>query len=381
MDAPRLDTLFVRGGEPHPGPGEPVVFPVHQSATFAVGEPLRYARLGNTPTHEVLHAKLALLEGAEAALSTSSGMAALACAILGCVRAGERVLALEGLYGGTHALLAKQIAPLGIEVVLVPADEPEAWAGAIDERTRLFLLESTTNPLCRVPDLEAARDLGRRRGVLTLIDNTFPSPLGFRAAEFGFDLVAHSATKYLNGHSDLIAGALCGRSEPLERARSALALLGGALDPHAAFLLLRGTKTLPVRLERQSRSALELAHRLEAHPLVRVVHHPGLAAHPDHARAARLFRGFGAMLSFEPVGGEAAARRFLDALGLFVHAPSLGGVESLAVRPAESSHRGMSAEELARLGVSGALVRLSIGLEDVRDLADDLEQALARAAR
>jgi cystathionine gamma-synthase/cystathionine gamma-lyase/cystathionine beta-lyase len=372
------ETLLVHGGEPRPGPGEPVVFPLFQSATFALGgETLRYARLSNTPTHDVLHAKLAALEGGEAALSAASGLAALSSALLGLLRPGERMLALEGLYGGTHALLAREVERLGIGVDLVPVDDPAAWERAVGERTRLFLLESTTNPLCRVPDLEAARELGRRRGLVTLVDNTFPTPLGLRCAAFGFDLVVHSATKYLNGHSDLVAGALVGRAALVERARATLALLGGSLDPHAAFLLLRGTKTLAVRLARQSGTALGLARALERHPAVRRVHHPGLPSHPDHERAARLLRGFGAMLSLELAGGEPAARRFVEALRLFVHAPSLGGVESLVVRPAESSHRGMTPEEQARLGVDGGLVRLSIGLEDEEDLRRDLEQALS----
>jgi len=378
----KTDTLLVHAGEPRPRSGGAVAMPIYQSSTFEETEGLgyhdiRYARLSNTPSHDSLHAKLAALEGAEAALATASGMASISAALFSVLRTGDHLLAQDGLYGGTHDLITHDLPRLGIEHTLVPGDDPAAWERALTPRTRAFYLESMTNPLVRVADLPAAASFARSRGLVAIIDNTFATPLGFQPLRRGFDIVVHSATKYLNGHSDLIAGALMG---PLERVRSAkrtLDHLGGSLDPHACFLLQRGLKTLAVRFRQQCATSLALAQFLEKHPAVARVNHPGLLSHPQHARARELFAFFGAMLSFELRGGAAAAGQMFARLTLPLHAPSLGGPETLVTRPAASSHVGLSPEERARMGISDGLVRVSTGLEAAEDLIEDFGRALA----
>lgn len=376
------DTLLVHAGEPRPRTNGAVVTPIYQSSTFEETEArgyhdIRYARLSNTPTHDVLHAKLAALEGAEAALATASGMAAVSAALFSTLRAGDHLLAQEGLYGGTHDLVVHDLAGLGITHTFVPGDDPAAWERALTPRTRAFYLESLTNPLLRVADLPAAVAFARARGLVSIVDNTFATPLGYRPLRQGFDLVVHSATKYLNGHSDLIAGALMGSAERVRAAKRKLDHLGGSLDPHACFLLQRGMKTLGVRFRQQCATALQVAQFLEGHAAVARVNHPGLPSHPHHARARELFAHFGAMLSFELRGGAEAAERMFTRLSLPLHAPSLGGPETLVTRPAASSHAGLSPEERAHIGIADGLVRVSIGLEAPEDLIEDFGRALA----
>jgi len=378
----RPDTLLVHAGEPRPRAGSAVAMPIYQSSTFEETESrgyhdIRYARLSNTPSHDALHAKLAALEGAEAALATASGMAAISATLFSILRAGDHVLAQQGLYGGTHDLLTHDLPRLGIEVTFVPGDDEAAWRKAVGPRTKLFYLESMTNPLVRIGDLPAAAAFARERGLVSVIDNTFATPLGFRPLRHGFDLAVHSATKYLNGHSDLIAGAVMGSTDRVRDAKRTLDHLGGSLDPHACFLLQRGLKTLGVRFRQQCASALQLSAFLEGHRAVLRVNHPGLQSHPHHARARELFAHFGAMLSFEPKGGVEAAERMFSRLSLALHAPSLGGPESLVTRPAASSHAGLTPEDRARIGISDGLVRLSVGLEAPEDLMEDFDRALA----
>lgn len=376
----RLDTRLVHAGEPSPRLAGAVVAPIFQSATFLYAggdDVLRYGRYNNTPTHELLHDKIAALEGCEAGLVTASGMAAIASALLSVAGAGDHVLVQDALYGGTHALVHDELPRLGIEVTAVPGDDPDAWRAAVRPNTKAFHLESLSNPLLRLPDLAAAAAFAREHGLVTTIDSTFASPINLRPAEHGIDVVVHSATKYLNGHSDLCAGALAGSAARIAAAGRIARLHGGTLDPHAGFLLARGMKTLGVRVRQQNASALAVAHALEGHAGVRAVHYPGLASHPDHARAATLLDGFGGMLSFELDGDVAAVDRFLRSLRLFLVAPSLGGVESLVSLPARTSHASLTAEERARAGLPDTLVRLSIGLEDPADLIADLEGALA----
>jgi len=377
----RPDTLLVHAGEPRPRAGGAVAMPIYQSSTFEETEArgyhdIRYARLSNTPSHDALHGKLAALEGAEAALATASGMAAISAALFSNLVTGDQVLAQEGLYGGTHDLMTRDLPRLGIEVRFVPGDDPAAWRKSIGPRTRVFYLESMTNPLVRVADLPAAAAFARERGLVSIIDNTFATPLAFQPIRHGFDLVAHSATKYLNGHNDLIAGALMGSTARVREAKRTLDHLGGSLDPHACFLLQRGLKTLGVRYRQQCATALQVARFLEAHQAVARVNHPGLQSHPNHARAKELFAHFGAMLSFEPKGGLDAAERMFSKLSLPLHAPSLGGPETLVTRPAASSHVGLAPEERARIGIAEGLVRVSIGLEAVEDLIEDFDRAL-----
>ena len=377
----RPDTLLVHAGEPRPRDGGAVAMPIYQSSTFEETEArgyhdIRYARLSNTPSHESLHNKLAALEEAEAALATASGMAAISASLLSVLRAGDHVIAQDGLYGGTHDLMTRDLPRLGIAVTFVPGDDPAAWRAAATARTRVLYVEALTNPLLRVADLPAAAAFARERDLVSIIDNTFATPLALRPLRHGFDLVVHSATKYLNGHSDLIAGAVMGRSARVREVKRTLDHLGGSLDPHACFMLQRGLKTLGVRYRHQCATSLAVARFLENHPSVAGVNHPGLASHLQHARARELFAYFGAMLSFEPKGGAEAAERMFSRLTIPLHAPSLGGPETLVTRPAASSHVGLTAEERARIGISDGLVRVSIGLEAPEDLIEDFDRAL-----
>jgi len=380
-----MDTVAVHGGERRPGPDGSVVFPIFQGTVYEI-EPgtdyhdMKYLRLNSTPSQQYLHDKLAALEGAEAAVATSSGMAAVTTILLSLLRTGDHLLASDCLYGGTHDFLTERAADLGWTVTFVDAGRPETWAGARTERTKVFLVETITNPLMRVGALDQVAGFGRREGILTVIDNTFASPVNFRPLAAGFDVVFHSATKYLGGHSDLVAGAVMGRAELVERVRKALNLFGASLDPHTGFLLARGIKTLALRVQAQNANALALARFLQDHPAVAAVNYPGLASHPDHQHAARLLSGFGGMLSLRLHGGEPAAQALLDAVTLAYSAPSLGGVESLITRPAITSHAGMNAEDRDRLGITSDLVRVSSGIEGTQDLIDDFAQALDKAS-
>ena len=383
-DGESMDTVAVHGGEPRPGPEGSVVFPIYQGTVYEV-EPgtsyhdLKYIRLNSTPSQRYLHDKLAAIEGAEAAVATSSGMAAVTTILLSLMRAGDHLLASDCLYGGTHDFLTGHAADLGWSFSFVDAGRPETWEAARTERTKVFLVETITNPLMRVGLLDQVADFGRRMRIVTVVDNTFASPVNFRPLEAGFDVVFHSATKYLGGHSDLVAGAVMGSADVIERVRKTLNHFGGSLDPHAGFLLARGIKTLALRVQAQNANALALARFLEDHPAVAAVNHPGLVSHPDHAHAAKLLSGFGGMLSLRLHGGERAAQALVDAVTLAYAAPSLGGVETLITRPAATSHAGMSREDRDRLGITADLVRVSSGIEGTQDLIGDFAQALDKA--
>jgi len=377
-----IDTKLIHAGEPEPLIGGAVAMPIFQSATFAYrGErnyhDLRYIRLSNTPNHEVLHRKLAALENAEAALVTGSGMAAISTTLLALLGAGDRLLAQDCLYGGTHDLLTADLPALQIGTDFIDANDPASWREQLTERTRAIYVETVSNPLMSVADLGAVVDFAAAHGLVSIIDNTFASPVNFRPAEAGFDLSVHSCTKYLNGHSDIVAGAIIGRAHLVEKVAHKLNHLGGVLDPHACFLLHRGMKTLAVRVRYQNESALKIARFLEGHPSVRQVNYPGLESSPDHLRACELLDGFGGMLSFELEGGVVAADSFIDRVTLTISAPSLGGVESLITRPATTSHSGMTSEERSRAGIGEGLIRLSVGLEATEDLIEDFTRVLA----
>ncbi len=381
----RFETALIHAGEQRPRIEGAVAMPVFQSSTFefdGAGDyhDVRYIRLNNTPNHTVLHAKLAALESAEAALVAGSGMAAISSTLLSLLAHGDHVLAHHTLYGGTHDFLTKDLPRMGIEHTFVDADDPGTWAKAVRPTTRAFYVETMTNPLLEVVDLRGVAAFCRERRITSIIDNTCATPVNFRPVEHGFDLVVHSASKYLNGHSDIVAGAVVGKADLVHAAKHKLDHLGGTLDPHACFLLHRGMKTLALRVRHQSESALRVARFLEQHPAVTRVHYPGLESHPRHARARELMRGFGGLLSFELKGGVAAAEAFIGKVVLPANAPSLGGVESLVTRPATTSHAGLSAEQRARLGIAEGLVRLSVGLEATEDLVEDLGQALGSAA-
>ncbi|MGZ6227914.1 MAG: trans-sulfuration enzyme family protein [Candidatus Binataceae bacterium] len=377
-----IDTKLIHAGEPEPRIGGAVAMPIFQSATFAYrGEQnyhdLRYIRLSNTPNHDVLHRKLAALENAEAALVAGSGMAAISTTLLALLGAGDRLLAQGCLYGGTHDLLTADLPALQIGTDFIDANDPASWREQLTERTRAIYVETVSNPLMSVADLGAVVDFAAAHGLVSIIDNTFASPVNFRPAEAGFDLSVHSCTKYLNGHSDIVAGAIIGRAQLVEKVAHKLNHLGGVLDPHACFLLHRGMKTLAVRVRYQNESALKIARFLEGHPSVRQVNYPGLESSPDHLRACELLDGFGGMLSFELEGGVVAADSFIDRVTLPISAPSLGGVESLITRPATTSHSGMTSEERSRAGIGEGLIRLSVGLEATEDLIEDFTRVLA----
>nr|BAL58015.1 cystathionine beta-lyase MetC [uncultured Chloroflexota bacterium] len=377
-----LETKLIHAGEPEPLIEGAVSIPIFQSATFEYAgqtsyHDLKYIRLNNTPNHLALHQKLAALENAEAALVTASGMAAIATTILSLLATGDHLLAQDCLYGGTHDFVTKDLPPLGISFDFINGDDPDSWPDKLRPNTRLIYVETMTNPLLQVADLQAVVNFARKHGLISVIDNTFASPVNFRPAEWGFDLSLHSGTKYLNGHSDVVAGAVIGRADLVKKITRKLNHLGGSLDPHTCFLLHRGLKTLAVRVKYQNENALRIARFLADHPAVQQVNYPGLETHPGHQRARQLFDGFGGMLSFELKGGVEAAERLMQKLTLPISAPSLGGVETLITRPATTSHAGMSPADRHQLGISDSLVRLSVGLEATEDLIADFQQALA----
>ena len=381
----QLETKVVRAGTPSPRINGAVVAPIFQSAMFEyAGEAsyhdLKYIRLNNTPTHTALHAKLAAMENGEAALSAASGMAAISTTLLTVLSPGDHLLAQDCLYGGTLDLLNTELAALGIETTYIDADAPASWPALVRPNTRAIYVESLTNPLLQIADLEAVVQFAREQRLVSLIDNTFTTPVNFRPIESGFDLVLHSATKYLNGHSDIVAGSVIGSRHWIERITRRLNHLGGSLDPHAAFLLDRGLKTLVVRMRYQNASAQLIAEQLHRHPAVARVNYAGLASHPRHERARRLFGGFSGMLSFEVNGDADAAERFMTHTTLPIIAPSLGGAETLLTRPALTSHAGMDPERRRRAGISDGLIRMSVGLESPDEIVDDLLQALEAAA-
>lgn len=378
---PHLDTTLIHGGEPKPRHQRSVVLPIYQSATFESGEEgsyhdILYARLNNTPNHLALQARLAAVEGAQAALVTGSGMAAISTALLTVLSAGDHVLVNRVLYGGTFDVVTRDFPKLGITFDFIDACNPEGWSKKLKKQTRALYVETMTNPLLEVADHERVVSFAREHGLVSLVDNTFASPVNFRPAEHGYDLSLHSATKYLNGHSDLIAGAVIGRKDLIDEVTHKLNHLGGTLSAQGCFLLQRGMKTLGLRVRHQNESAGTIAGFFASHRAVERVNYPGLGSHPHHARAKKLFDGFGGMLSVELKGGVDAARRLIDRVRIAIHAPSLGGPETLLSRPAVMSHAGLSAEERKSIGVSDALVRISVGLEHPDDLIADFKQAL-----
>ncbi|MGW5124016.1 trans-sulfuration enzyme family protein [Streptomyces sp. NPDC004069] len=371
----------------HVHPDRAVAPPIYQTAAFSAASGERFAqgaveprgkdfytRFGN-PNHAQVAAVAAELEGTEAAMVTASGMAALTTAVLALVSAGDHVIGQKSTYGGTASVLLNLLPRLGVSTTLVDQRDPEAFERALTPQTRLVLVETPSNPLLQITDLRAVADLARAHGVLTLADNTFATPLNQRPAEHGIDVVWHSATKYLNGHSDVSAGVLAGPAEVLDRIWDTSVLTGATLGPVDAWLLLRGIRTLPLRMPRHNANGQALAAALSEHPAVTRVHYPGLAAHPQHKLAADQMTGFGGVLSVEFTGGFDMADAFLGLLHYPVRSASLGGVESLAVHPA-SMWRGMLSDQQITEAVPPGLVRLAAGTEDTADLVAD---ALAAA--
>jgi len=384
----RPQTRAIHAGEPsRHGVNAPVTSPIVRSSTFALrsakelkswaegtSEAFMYTRDGN-PTLATAERKIAALEHAEDAVVTSAGMAAISSTLLSILGQGDEVISTAQVYGGTYRLMRDVFPRFGIVTRQVESSL-EGVEKLLSPRTKCLYVETPTNPTLYLVDLRKAAALARKHGLISIADNTFATPILQNPITSGFDLVVHSVTKGLSGHSDLLGGVAAGRTEYVERVRKMVSYLGGVMDPEVAFLLMRGVKTLAVRLERQCQSAMQLAKFLEKHPRVARVHYPGLPSHRDHALAKAQMRGFGSMLAFDLKGGLPAAHRFADRVRLFLLAASLGGVESLIILPIYGSHYRMSPQELERAGVTPGTVRVSVGLEDPQDLIEDLQQAL-----
>lgn len=369
-------------GEPHRRPDwSPVVSPLMQSSTFVnpVGsdEEVLYTRYGNNPNQVELGKKYAMLEGADEALFLSSGMGATALAHLAVLRPGDHLVSSLWIYGGTRRLFDDEFARFGIEVTYANPENPRQWRKAIRKSTRAIFVETPTNPLVRLLDLTPLAQLAREYGLALLVDATFASPINFRPLEHGADVVITSATKYLNGHTDVIAGAVAGTGSVIEEVTRLMRLWGQAIDPHSAWLIDRGLRTLAIRMERHSKNGMAVAAWAEKHPSITKVSYPGLVSHPDHELATRDLDGYGGMMGLEIKGGTKATERFLKKLRVVTHAPSLAGVESLISEPRLTSHKHFTSEERAKFGVPDGFVRLSCGIEDADDIIADLEQALS----
>lgn len=375
-----LPTLTVHAGEDAHVAGTPVVTPLYQSVNYVTevgrSDELLYPRYGNTPNAEIVQKRLAALEKAEAAILLSSGMGATACALLALLRPGDHLLASRWIYGGTHRLLTDEFAALGIDVTLVDPHESRGWRKRMRKETRAVFLESPVNPTCRVLDLRPVSYLTQEIGLALVVDSTFASPVNFRALEHGADVVIHSTTKFLNGHHDVLGGAVLGTAPYIEEVRQKMIVWGQAPDPFSCWMLERGLKTLDVRVRRQNENAMRVATWCAERKEIKAVHYPGLTTHPDHAIATFQQQGFGGMLGIELVGGGRACDRFLRKLRLIRHAPSLGGVDSVVSEPRHSSHAHLTVEERMKLGIPDGFLRISVGIEDADDLIADIEQAL-----
>ena len=375
-----LSTLAIHG-DPHRRPDwTPVVPPVMQSSTFTnpVGsaEEVMYSRYGNNPNQVALGKKYALLEGTEAAVFVSSGMAATALAHLAVLRPGDHLVTSSWIYGGTKRLFDEEFGRLGIDVTYVNPDQHRLWRRSVRKSTRAIFVETPTNPLMRVLDLTPVAQIARDSGLALLVDGTFASPVNFRPLEHGADIVITSATKYLNGHSDVIAGAVAGSASLIEEVIRLMTLWGQAIDPHTAWLIDRGIRTLEVRMARHNENGMAVAQWASQHPAIVRVHYPGLPSHPEHEQAKEVLNGFGGMVGLEIKGGVRATEKMLRKLKVITHAPSLAGVESLVSEPRLTSHSRLSDEQRAKLGIPDGFVRLSCGLENAPDIIADLEQAL-----
>ncbi|MEO6446507.1 MAG: aminotransferase class I/II-fold pyridoxal phosphate-dependent enzyme [Gemmatimonadaceae bacterium] len=379
LPAHKRATLAIHGADGDRQVGDPVVFPLTQSVNFAQAygteEGLRYPRHGNAPNAERVQRIVAALEGAEAGLALSSGMGATACALLALLRPGDHLLASEWIYGGTRRLLLEEFESLGIAVTLVDPLDTRGWRRQLRTQTRAIFIETPVNPTCRVLDLRIVSTLAKKDGLALVVDSTFASPINFRPIEHGADVVIHSATKFLNGHHDVLGGMVVGTAPYVEEVRQKMMIWGQAPDPFACWLLERGLKTLDVRVRRSNENAQRIAEWSERQPAVRSVLYPGLPSHPDHALARSTLEGFGGMMALVLAGGAAAADSFVRKLTLITHAPSLGGVDSLVSEPRFTSHAHLSAAQRAAVGIPDGCVRLSVGLEDADDLIADLAQA------
>jgi cystathionine gamma-synthase len=386
-----LLTTAIHGGEKRPRPGNALTTPIFQTATYVFRntaelvdymsgntEREEYGRYGN-PTLRIAEEKCAALEGAEAGLGFASGMSAITTTLFAVLSQGQHVIMTDDCYRRTRQFCRGMLGKFGVDVTIVETGDYAALEAAVTPRTRVLISESPTNPYMKVVDLDRIADVARRHRLLTIIDSTFATPVNQRPIEHGIDLVLHSATKYLAGHNDVLGGMILGRHETIAAIRDCQGVLGGILDPHAAYLLIRGLKTLPLRVEHQNASAMRIAEVLAAHPKVDRVHYCGLPSHPGHEVARRQMKGFGGVVSFEIKGGLDETSRVVDAVEIPQIAPSLGGVETLIEQPALMSFFELTTEERLAVGIKDNLIRLSVGLEDPDDLIADLRRALERA--
>jgi cystathionine beta-lyase/cystathionine gamma-synthase len=382
----RPETEAIHGGASLDKRNAPMEEPIYQTSTFQVtdsDEQVRatntdmfYTRYGN-PTHTAVEKRIAELEGADAALLFASGMNAITTSLMALLKAGDHIISQRDIYGGVTKFLSSWLPKMGIETTFVDTIDYDQYVRAIRPNTKLLYLESPTNPTLRVIDLRKTAAIARDHGLISAIDGTFGTPINQRPVEYGIDLVLHSGTKYFGGHTDLICGVAAGRKDLIDIILGTRTTLGGVMDPHAAFMLLRGIKTLAVRVERQNESALRIAEFLSTHPKVRSVNYPFLKGHPQRALAIEQMKGAGGVLSFEVEGTAEDAKRVSEALQLFILAPSLGGAESLVSIPVLTSHAMISAEHRKQMGVTEQLIRLSVGVEHVDDLIADIDHALS----
>jgi cystathionine beta-lyase/cystathionine gamma-synthase len=385
---PKFSTLAVHAGAEDPGQYGPGTTPIYQTTTFQLTDDvykgmregksrdvLIYTRYDN-PTVRAVERKIAALEGAEDALVFSSGMGAISSALEAFLKAGDRLVCAEDLYGLTRVLVTNRLPALGVEVEMVPTIDKNGWKKALSRPAKVVYCEGISNPLLRLADLEVIANFGHRAGAIVIVDNTFATAFNSRPLEQGFDIVLHSGSKYLAGHTDLICGAAAGRKEMMQKLWDRRLMGGACLDPHAAFLMERGIKTMSIRVERQNENGLKVATFLESHPKVEWVSYPGLPSHPQNALAQRQLTGFGGMVTFA-LSSDENALKALRKLKLIREATSLGGVETVASMPMNTSHARMSEPELRSAGIRQGTIRLSLGIEDCDDIIDDLKSALS----
>lgn len=363
--------------------------PIYQTSTFQFHDTAHlndvlagkvegdlYTRYSN-PTQRAVERTLAALEKTESAIVVGSGMAAITTTVLGLLKTGDTILTTADIYGGTYHFFHDFLPRFGIKTIMVPSHEVEDLEAAMTPETKMVYVESPTNPLLNILPLREVAELGKKHGCITVIDNTFATPINQTPSDFGFDVILHSATKYLGGHSDIIAGAVAGPEEIIKTLRKTLRILGPTLDPFAAWLMLRGMKTLDVRVKRQNENTLKLAEYLASHPKVKRVFYPGLPSHPHHELAKKQMSGFGGVLSFEVDGTGEDAARFVESVEMMAMAPSLGAVETLITQPVTTSHRSFTPEDRKKAGISDSLVRVAVGIENIEDLIADCEKGFA----
>jgi len=386
-----FSTKAVRAGERTDPETGAVVTPIYETSVFAFTSTQQlidavsekssrdvYTRWSN-PTITAAERKIAELEGTEDCAVFSSGMAAISTAIISLVSPGDHIVSIRDLYGGTMDLFSNLMRKFGVRTTFVEATDLGEIESAVRDNTELFFLETPTNPTLKLVDLSKVVEIAEKNDVKVLVDNTFASPYNQQPLRFGCSLAIHSATKYLAGHNDVTAGATAGPKELIEPMKKLRRILGGVLDPHGAWLLLRGLKTLALRMEKHNSNGQKVAEYLENHPKVERVYYPGLSTHPQHSLAKRQMKGFGGVLSFELKGDLNRTIRFVDGLKLALLGPSLGGAETLVSQPSTASHYFMNPEERRRAGISDSLIRLSLGIEDADDIISDLTQAFEKA--